>query len=46
MRWWLLSLALIGTLASVMGEDEAEGEDGVTFEDETIYKCVIESCSG
>ena len=42
-----MSLALIGTLASVMGEeDEAEGEDGVTFEDETIYKCVIESCSG
>ena len=42
----MLSLLLVGTLALARGEDEAEGEDGVEFEDNTIFKCVIESCSG
>jgi len=46
MKVWLLSLLMVGTLAFVRGEDEAEGEDGVEFEDDTIFKCVIESCSG
>jgi len=46
MRVWLLGLLMVGTLAVVRGEDEAEGEDGVQFEDDTIFRCVIESCSG
>ena len=27
-------------------EDEVEGENGEEWEDNSIYKCVIESCSG
>ncbi|CAN0551981.1 unnamed protein product [Ectocarpus sp. 8 AP-2014] len=46
MRGWVLGLLLVGALAFVRGEDEAEGEDGIEFEDETIFRCVIESCSG
>ena len=48
MRGWLaglLALLVLG-VASVRAEDEAEGEDGVQFEDNTVYKCVVESCSG
>ena len=44
MRWLVGALLLLGTVAR--GEDEAEGEDGVQFEDDTIYRAVIESCSG
>ena len=39
----LLALLLLVVRAE---EDEAEGEDGVEFEDNTVYKCVVESCSG
>jgi hypothetical protein len=45
MRGWLAALLVLGAVA-VRSEDEAEGEDGVQFEDNTIYKCVVESCSG
>ena len=50
MRGWLaglLALLVLG-VAAVRAEDEAEGEgeDGVQFEDNTVYKCVVESCSG
>lgn len=33
-------------VAMVRTEDEAEGEDGVEFEDNTVYRCVVESCAG
>ena len=47
MRWLAGALLLLGAVvASSRGEDEAEGEDGVQFEDDTIYRAVIESCSG
>ena len=48
MRGWLaglLALLVLG-VAAVRAEDEAEGEDGGQFEDNTVYKCVVESCSG
>ena len=44
MRWLIGGLLLLG--AVVRSEDEVEGEDGVQFEDDTIYRAVIESCSG
>ena len=44
MRWLIGTLLLLG--AVVRSEDEVEGEDGVQFEDDTIYRAVIESCSG
>ena len=44
MRWLIGGLLLLG--AEVRSEDEVEGEDGVQFEDDTIYRAVIESCSG
>merc|ERR1719347_269785 len=40
----LLSLLVVAFVRAE--EDEAEGEDGVQFEDDTIYRAVIESCSG
>ena len=48
MKWvvaGLLALLLV-EVEVVRSEDEAEGEDGVQFEDNTVYKCVVESCSG
>jgi hypothetical protein len=39
-------LLLLGVLVARAEEDEAEGEDGLQFEDNTVYKCVVESCSG
>ena len=44
-----MRLLLVGSLLLLAGaraEDEAEGEDGVQFEDDTIYRAVVESCSG
>ena len=46
MRWLIGAVLLLGVVATTRGEDEAEGEDGVQFEDDTIYRAVIESCSG
>ena len=46
MRWLIGAVLLLGVVATIRGEDEAEGEDGVQFEDDTIYRAVIESCSG
>ena len=46
MRWLVGALLLLGAVVASRGEDEAEGEDGVQFEDDTIYRAVIESCSG
>jgi len=50
MRGWLL-LGLMGIgLVATRAEDEAEGEDGVVFDDVSnavrVDKCVIESCAG
>ena len=45
MRWLVGAVLLLGVVVA-RGEDEAEGEDGVQFEDDTIYRAVIESCSG
>ena len=47
-KFLLLGLALLGSsLLVVRGdEDEVEGENGEEWEDNSIYKCVIESCSG
>ena len=44
----LLCLAVLGSLLifQVRAEDEVEGEDGEVWEDNSVYKCVIESCSG
>jgi len=40
-------VGLVGMVA-VKAEDEAEGEDGVVFDDvsDAVDKCVIESCAG
>ena len=47
MKWVVAGLlALLLVVEVVRSEDEAEGEDGVQFEDNTVYKCVVESCSG
>jgi len=46
MRWLVGALLLLGAVVASRGEDEAEGEDGIQFEDDTIYRAVIESCSG
>jgi hypothetical protein len=46
MKWMLAGLVALLVVAAVRAEDEAEGEDGVQFEDNTVYKCVVESCSG
>ena len=36
-----------GSLACVIGEqDIAEGENGVEFEDDSIYSAVVETCMG
>jgi len=40
----LLSLLVVAFVRAE--EDEAEGEDGVQFEDNTIYRAVVESCAG
>jgi hypothetical protein len=45
MRLLVAGLVLLASVL-VRTEDEAEGEDGVQFEDDTIYRAVIESCSG
>ena len=45
MRWLVGAVLLLGAVVA-RGEDEAEGEDGIQFEDDTIYRAVIESCSG
>ena len=42
----LVVAAVVLLAAAALAEDEAEGEDGAVFEDETIYRAVIESCSG
>jgi len=44
----LLCLAVLGSLLifQARAEDEVEGEDGEVWEDNSVYKCVIESCSG
>ena len=44
----LLCLALFGSMliAGIRAEDEVEGENGEEWEDNSVYKCVIESCSG
>ena len=40
-------LVLVGSLAYVTGEqDMADGEDGVEFEDNSIYSAVVETCMG
>ena len=48
MKTKLLALALLGSLLLVVRaeEDEVEGENGEEWEDNSVYKCVIESCSG
>ena len=48
MKSKLLCLALLsGLLATARAEeDEVEGENGEEWEDNSVYKCVIESCSG
>ena len=48
MKSKLLCLALLGSLLLVVRaeEDEVEGENGEEWEDNSVYKCVIESCSG
>ena len=48
MKAKLLGLALLGSLLLVVRaeEDEVEGENGEEWEDNSVYKCVIESCSG
>ena len=43
----LLGLALLTCSLLVRAEeDEVEGENGEEWEDNSIYKAVIESCSG
>ena len=44
----LLGLAMLSSnlLLVRADEDEVEGENGEEWEDNSIYKCVIESCSG
>ena len=48
MRSKLLGLALLGSLLLAVRaeEDELEGENGEEWEDNSVYKCIIESCSG
>ena len=48
MKSKLLSLALLGSLLLVVraDEDEVEGENGEEWEDNSVYKAIIESCSG
>ena len=47
-RFLFLGMALLAShLIMVRGdEDEVEGENGEEWEDNSIYRCVIESCSG
>ena len=43
----LLGLALLSCSLVVRAEeDEVEGENGEEWEDNSIFRCVIESCSG
>ena len=43
----MAGLVLVSLAAQLRAEeDEAEGEDGEEWEDNSIYRCVIESCSG
>ena len=48
MKSKLLGLALLGSLLLVVraDEDEVEGENGEEWEDNSVYKAIIESCSG
>ena len=49
MKTRLLCLAAVSCLllaGNVRAEDEVEGEDGEVWEDNSVYKAVIESCSG
>ena len=47
-KFLLLGLALLGSQLMLVraDEDEVEGENGEEWEDNSIYRCVIESCSG
>ena len=46
-KYLLVGLALLSSSLLVRAEeDEVEGENGEEWEDNSIYKCVIESCSG
>ena len=46
-KYLLVGLALLASSLVVRAEeDEVEGENGEEWEDNSIYKCVIESCSG
>ena len=46
-KYLLVGLALLSYSLLVRAEeDEVEGENGEEWEDNSIYKCVIESCSG
>ena len=46
-KYLLVGLALLSSSLVVRAEeDEGEGENGEEWEDNSIYKAVIESCSG
>ena len=47
-KYLLVGLALLSSSLLLVRaeEDEVEGENGEEWEDNSIYKCVIESCSG
>ena len=46
-KYLLVGLALLSSSLVVRAEeDEVEGENGEEWEDNSIYKAVIESCSG
>jgi len=42
----LVVVMMAFTTSKVRAEDEAEGEDGIEFEDNTVYRAVVESCAG